>query len=366
MGSGKTQAAIKMMNTNNEKYMYITPYLSEVERIIRSCPNKNFKQPERYGTKINGIKDLLRKKSNIVTTHALFRLFDDEIIEMCKEYVLIMDEVTDVIEPYYIGRKDLDVLLDRFVYIENNLLKWKEKDYGSGKFMQEKKLCDIGSLAMYGNVILWLFPIKVFKAFKETYVLTYMFDAQMQRYYYDYYGLEYKYIEFTNRDYEIKINIYEGKMNLIGEEDYSLSRTWYDKNDLKKLKNNTQNYFTNILKSKSNNNIWTTFKDYQSTLSGKGYTRGYIPSNMRATNEYQDRTAIVYLMNKFINPYIKQFFEVNGIKIDEDRYALSELLQFIWRSGIRQGKEINIYIPSKRMRNLLKNWIEDTNNKHQY
>ena len=80
---------------------------------------------------------------------------------------------------------------------------------------------------------------------------------------------------------------------------------------------------------------------------------------MRATNDYQDRTSVAYLVNKFINPYIKQFFTTHGVKVYEDEYAISELVQFIWRSAIRQGKDINIYIPSRRMRQLLKKWIND-------
>ena len=49
---------------------------------------------------------------------------------------------------------------------------------------------------------------------------------------------------------------------------------------------------------------------------------------------------------------------MNGIAVDGDGYALSEMLQFIWRSAIRDGKEIWVYIPSIRMRSLLKEWIE--------
>ena len=43
--------------------------------------------------------------------------------------------------------------------------------------------------------------------------------------------------------------------------------------------------------------------------------------------------------------------------MEEDAYALSELIQWIFRSAIRDGKEIWLYIPSKRMRNLLIDWI---------
>ena len=393
MGSGKTQAAINYMNNSEDKkFLYVTPYLTEVERIIKSCESKNFKQPEKYGTKIKGIKDLLNKGCNIVTTHTLFHMFDDEIIDLCysQGYILIMDEVTDVIDNYYIGEKDLKILLDNFVTIDERtgILQWREdqQNYGDNplddKFLKEKHLCEMHCLAMYGkNIMLWMFPIKIFNAFRESYILTYMFNAQMQKYYYDYYGMGYKHIyvkgdrfdnyEFTETiqnyiskyNYKKLIHINEDeKLNMIGDSDYSLSKTWYKRNQnnnlMKKLKNNTLNYFNNILKSKSGNNIWTTFKDYKKLIAGKGYTKGYVPSNMRATNDYQDRTSIAYLVNKFINPYIKQFFIKNNIEVYEDDYATSELLQFIWRSGIRQGKEINIYIPSKRMRELLIKWID--------
>ena len=56
---------------------------------------------------------------------------------------------------------------------------------------------------------------------------------------------------------------------------------------------------------------------------------------------------------------LEKFFEQNGITVDEDGFALSEMLQFIWRSAIRDGKEIWVYIPSVRMRNLLEQWIEE-------
>ena len=46
------------------------------------------------------------------------------------------------------------------------------------------------------------------------------------------------------------------------------------------------------------------------------------------------------------------------IEIDEDGFALSELLQWIWRSQIRQGKPIILYIPSKRMRELLEDFLD--------
>lgn len=41
----------------------------------------------------------------------------------------------------------------------------------------------------------------------------------------------------------------------------------------------------------------------------------------------------------------------------DDIYALSEMLQFLWRFQIRRHDPVNLYIPSQRMRGLLKVWL---------
>lgn len=384
MGAGKTTTSINFINNSSDdtKFLYITPYLTEVKRIIDSCPNKKFRQPETYGSKLTGIKLLFDKGYNIVSTHSLFSMFDDEIIDLAyaNNYTLIMDEVADVIEPLDISKDDLETITEKYAHIiDGNLLEWHATEY-KGEFEKYKRLCDLKCLALYGGIaILWLFPISTFRAFRNIYILTYMFSAQTQKYYYDYYGVEYNYLyikgdninnyEFTDEVVKYSVPNYRDiihicdteKLNRIGDMDAALSKTWYERNKnnqlMKQLKNAVGNYFKNYTKTKSSENLWTTFKTYKNLLSGKGYSKGFLTSNIRATNEYRDRIAVAYLINKYFNPCIKNFFIQNGVSIDEDTYAVSEMLQFIWRSAIRDGKEIWIYIPSKRMRTLLQQWI---------
>lgn len=387
MGSGKTSSIINYINESDteKRFLYITPYLTEVQRIIESCPSKRFKQPKNFGSKLKDIKRLFEHKENIVSTHALFSMFDESIIELAytNNYTLIMDEVTNVIEPYAISQQDADTILEKYVTIdpESGRLIWHDKDY-RGKFEQYKRLCELGCLAFYGDkVLIWLFPVSTFKAFREIYILTYLFDAQPQKYYYDYYGVEYKrmYVRgdsidnyrITDEptiakpilDYSELIHILDNqKLNDIGEFNGALSKSWYmrhcEDSLIKQLKNNCYNYFYNITKTPSSDNLWTTFTDYQKILAGKGYTKGFAPFNLRAVNGYKNKTAIAYLVNRYFNPYVKNFFISKGVEVDEDLYATSEMLQFIWRSAIRDGNPINIYIPSKRMRTLLQEWIE--------
>ena len=86
MGRGKTSSAINYINSSgvDDKFLFITPYLKEVERIKTSCPSKRFKEPCFVkGRKLEGIKDLINRGENIVSTHALFQKFDLEVIVFC-------------------------------------------------------------------------------------------------------------------------------------------------------------------------------------------------------------------------------------------------------------------------------------------
>lgn len=398
MGSGKTSAAINYINSldDDTRVIYITPYLNEVQRIKEECHEKHFYEPQEYGTKKNGLKKDLIKGRNIVTTHALFQHFDDDIIELCKvqNYILFMDEVADVVDKFILDPKDMSVLVEKYTTVdpETGQVYWNEDlaNYTKyGVFYTAKKLCDSGCLYKFNNTLMiWMFPIKVFKAFSQSYILTYLFDAQMQKYYYDFYNINYNYLYVTGDsldtysftrlpqkqrikyDYKELINIIENeKMNRVGEDYYSLSKSWYMKRSgaapMTVLKNNTVNFFINLTgQNKSSNNLWTTFKDFKNEVKGRGYTKGFASCNSRATNQYKDRTNVAYLINRFYDTIIYNFFHSKSIQMDEDLFALSEMLQFIWRSAIRNGEPINLYIPSSRMRNLLKEWIEDMHNEY--
>lgn len=382
MGSGKTSAAINYINeTQQKKFIYVTPFLSEVERIKEKCSSKDFYSPE-GDIKIRALKKLLNQGRNIVTTHALFRLFDDEIITLCKSqsYVLIMDEVTNVIENFSLTSSDRKMLFNNYVYVgEKQIVKWRDdaKNY-EGRFEDIKRMAKMECLGCYGdNTVLWLMPVKIFNAFEESYILTFMFDGQLQKYYYDYHGLKYTYLNvdetfhFTDKGkgnnydpskYSKLINICNSsKLNYIGQDRYSLTKSWYEKNQngalMVRLTLNIKNYFKNVSKTRTKNNMWTTFNSYKNILKGGGYTKGFIPCNARSTNIYSNRTSVAYAVNRYMNPYIKQFFQTNGIVVDEDKFALSEMLQFIWRSAIRNGEPITVYIPSLRMRMLLYDWL---------
>ena len=386
-GAGKSTSLINMINEDesNNKYLYITPFLTEVERIKVSCYQKKFKEPKigKNKNKLKSIKELFQNGENIVSTHALFKKITPEIIELIKKqnYILVMDEVADVVKTINITPDDLKTIIDKYVEIqEDNILKWTANEY-EGKFEGYKELIKNNRVQAFinknkkVNSLIQFFPIEIFQAFKQIYLLTYMFDCQIQKFYFDIYKTEYKYWyikdfhlvkekqEYNEKEIKKLIKICDiYKLNKIGNEKSALSVTWFEnatENDLQKLKNNTYNFFRNIVDLHSNKVLWTTFKESRDAIKGKGYAKSFISLNIRATNQFLDRIAIAYLANRYLNPLIKNFFSNNKIEINDDKFALSELIQFIFRSAIRNDKEILVYLPSKRMRRILQEWIDN-------
>lgn len=380
-GRGKTTYAIKYINERpTDNFVYITPFLKEVERVIEQT-NKRFVQPANVGNgKYESLVNLFNNNKDIVSTHSLFSKCSQSVAENIKmgHYTLILDEVMSVVEVLNLKKSDIPTMLDaELVRIDEktNKLIWLKSDY-DGAYNEIKERCENNNIYVVSGVaIIWTFPVEIFEAFDNVIICTYMFDCQLQKYYYDMYNVPYTkksivdgelvdYIE--QKDNLDKLHILENnKINHVGDGKYDLSKSWYEKHkgNLKVLQNNIYNYIRHSAptlscsKVKSKDVIWTTFKDYKTKLSGKGYANAFIPCNSRATNEYMNSFVVVYPINIFVNPIVKQFFTNNGVEIDEDNYALSELIQFIYRSRIRQNEHIFCYIPSLRMRSLLYNYM---------
>lgn len=383
-GVGKTTSIINFINEDEEnRFLYITPFLDEVDRIKTSCKNKNFQEPEERPTKTEDLIRLIEKGYNVVSTHALFQKLTDKVLDLTQfnDYILIIDEAADVIQEIDITKNDLKTISKEYITIKDNMsVIWNEdkSDY-EGRFADIKHMVEMGGVKAHcsetGEVmsLVWTFPIEIFESFKEVYVLTYMFNGQKAYYEYHHIDIKNLYIkdfhlteepQHYNYDKQKKlITIIDNeKLNEIGESRGALSMSWFSRNSksilMKELQNNINNFFKHMVEGTPiKEKLWTTFKEYKDVIKGKGYTNAFVPINIRATNKYKDATAVAYIANKYMKPTLKHFFETEGIEVNEDAYSLSELIQFVYRSAIRDGKPITVYIPSKRMRELFQNWI---------
>lgn len=406
MGAGKTTYILNKINAEHQewlsslfstpkdkpKYLYVTPTLDEVGRVQQQCAMADFREPEAktHGSKYYDFKKLVEDGTNIVTTHSLFRLLSKDTYALLKEqgYTLVIDEALDCVDLFTgLTKADREMLLESgMVYVEPETYRlcWNEKDHGdySGKFERIQTLCRNGNLVFFDNTtLLWEFPVEFIGLFKEVYVLTYLFHGSAMANYLAANGVGFEISSVYEgklsswmgcSEKEIKeklralIDIYEGKSNRIGDNQpraNPLSSSWYERmskteEGLKLLKTGMEYFFNKYAKSPSKSNAWTTFKDHRSKLAGKGYSKGFLPNNLRATNDHIDKTTAAYTCNTFYHPIIRRYFVQRGVEVYEDIYALSEMLQWLWRFQIRRYDPVKLYIPSQRMRELLKVWLE--------
>jgi len=70
-----------------------------------------------------------------------------------------------------------------------------------------------------------------------------------------------------------------------------------------------------------------------------------------------DALTLMYMLNYYMLPDYEQYFKARGYDLNLEQISLSVLIQWIWRSAIRDGKPINLFLPSSRMRRILCKWL---------
>ena len=405
MGSGKTTAIFKMMHHNQlvDKYIYVSPLRSEIGshtdddgtvhpkgRIQKALPDMNFFSPRPFGTSlIDDFRNLILGGNNIATTHATFNNLTQDDLDLIREsdYTLIIDESLNVIEDLVISEKMLtDMIHNGNIIREGNQLSWNHTDHPiieQGYELRDLAIrLDLGSaFIVRKKACVSEFPFKLLAQFNEIYILSYKFDGSYMQSWLDTYGVEtinatHELFKFGLRSEDaLKVllkpllNIYEPQKDA----KMALSQGWYKTAKLpqiKKLKLAITQFVTHAQRSRKKAGDSLSTRDLLITMpkksweskkfSGNKYrTATWIPSNLRATNKYADKKAIIYALNKHPHVIHRAHIEDNSdIKMDADAYALAEMLQAIWRGCIRNGEPMDLYIVHPRMRTLLKDWLD--------
>lgn len=395
MGTGKSSAAIRYMNEHpNDKFIYITPYLTETERIRKECKSLHFMEPSdklrEYGfKKSNHTMALIEEGRNISTTHQAFKGYTQQTLDNIKNqgYTLIIDENVEILETFEYHPTDLQLAIDAGYIKEENGIYTLIKDGYDGTALREMmyllrsreliKVTDRDKDPLF----FWALPPNLLTSFKDVFILTYLFKGQSLKYFMEIYDIPYDFIGIKRTEdggyifgdypgytpeyvYELKNKLHilnNSKLNSVGDDYYALSKSWYERNskEVEKLKRNINNYYNNIWRDiPANKRMWGSYKGEMNKVKGKGYTKAFVTFNAKATNQYKNKDCLVYVANLFMNVNEKKFYYKHGVSVDENIYALSIMVQWIWRSAIRDGNEINLYIPSSRMRKLLFDWID--------
>lgn len=411
MGSGKSSAAITFMNEHPDfKYIYVSPYLSETARIKKACPKLNFVEPN-DGYKHIHTYNLIKKGSNIAISHNILKDLPLDILDTIQEmeYILIIDESLDVFTQVDEVYEDIESLINyaKLIQVENAFTDSSLDDIKTVLYYAKKVKKPLSRYEAFfkrleSNDIVkftaekgkacynWLLTLDFLTSFREVYILTYLFEGSLMCTNLRVNGLSYEKIGVSIKDgvYRFgnfneyipgyvktireKIHIIDNeKLNEIGNNKNAFSKQWIDSlndEDLAIVKNNLINYFKHIAKCPIDERMWGSFAgkklndkdkgELRKKLSDKGYSKSFVVFNKRATNEYKDSKVLAYTANVYMHPGQKQTLMRRGIEPMEQTYALSTLVQWIWRSAIRDGEEITIYIPSYRMRTLLNRWLD--------
>lgn len=412
MGSSKTTECFNWINKNpNDKYIYVSPMLSEVDnggRIHTSVLGVEFISPsledddKTYKTKSEHLTHLLENGFNIACTHKLYLNMGESHFKLLEkhQYTIILDEEVEVIRSYgSYSKSDIDYLIEKqeiIVSDKDGAISWignsvsvddYEHKYHKLKLLCEKQAVYLNrGVSAKKNVLISHIPLKLLQCAKRVIVITYMFKGSVLDCFLRLKGIKTKPCVDITPKMNLKPSSFRDLITLVPPTkktvSIKMSKTWWDgitEKD-KGSVNSIANLIMNTAKQhnmKAEDIMWTCPKDNAYGVSEnnkaikmnpKGCVKYVVDGvvkycwlsvHTRATNDYSNKKMVAHCYNRYPLQPIKIYLQSCGVPIDEERYAVSSLLQFVWRSRIRKGEPIVLLIPNYRMYPLFCMWLND-------
>ena len=453
-GGGKTQAAINMINKNpNARYMYISPFLAQLDRVQGACNGMQQPRGGERESKIPDLHNILESGQSVAITHELFKRLDDTALTHISQqgYVLICDEAinpfdtVDMINTYDVAFAFTSGLLECDTITGQVQRGERGKAYKGDLYKPLVELVDKGNVytaitnnktaARPSNTLITMLDFKLFETFQSVYVLTYMYALQPLDLYFRIHAPEvkphyistkptsaalnphtplldvvkalanaheYEFVDTPDNKPEDKaiwkygelIKLYtptrtlcpKGKNNKPHK--YTYSKTWYDhfvtassapaaevRQSLRRF--TEQPDVAAALRAARERGdahktaldylVATTYNAHVAAIRGDISPKHFIPCNTKATNDYSECVAVAYMVNMHLPPEIinylhyrlKDQFDTDELTTGaiNETFALTEVIQFVYRSAVRNNKAVYVFIPSTRVRTLFENWI---------
>ena len=388
MGLGKTNGIFEWMNKNPQhKYLYVTPLLSEAEeRACWQCAEIDM-QSTKSEDSLNKGEILLKhfqQGNNVAITHALYSRMNHLHLEEIhnKGYVLIIDEEVSFIQAIT-KYNEAD---SKFLTEQCNALAFDQNDFGRVSFIKEaytgskyedlQNLCEIGAVFSAkdrADLLITQLPVDLVKAASRVIVITYGYEGSMMCKFMELRGINHKAFEevsFSISEKDQKENIrqlielVDTKTTLALKKNTrknTLSSTWWstasttDKKKILSLIAGVKRQFN----CSSEDFMFTCKKSCATTIKHNNLSPSisFVYASCRATNDYSNKYVLVHAYNRYVQYHTQQYLASWGFTVDNDKFALYEMLQWIWRSRIRQNKPIKLCILSARMEKILKDWL---------
>lgn len=104
---------------------------------------------------------------------------------------------------------------------------------------------------------------------------------------------------------------------------------------------------------------WTYGADTATWNVKGGWT--WVSNLTRGVNDHIHCSHAIYLFDQHPNPVLCKFLDKKPHEWGVD-YARTEFVQWLYRSRVRLGEPVTVYVPSERMRNIVIDWLSSENN----
>lgn len=415
MGVGKSSAIFKWIDDNpNEKYIYVSPNLSEVDvngRIHGAVSKVEFHSPtiDDSATKLEDLNKLLNQGKSVACTHNLYLSMNHNSMDLISRhgYIVILDEEINVMKSYkqysfkdivwlmqegYIKRDDKD---GSVIWLkEDDLLNDREHSYFFCKNLCDKKSLyltrfDIESKTAKQVMMVTQIPIKLIECAKRCIAVTYMFEGSVLDCFLRLKGfdvVEFKDVKLPNK----KPSDIKHLITLVPPDaktkKFAMTSTWWETKALKQDVLDIQNYILRNARKYAETPdklLWTSpkgraksenkstrrellnpigfnfYKD-STTVGDKDVQEKkpcWISAKTRATNDYANKTVMIQCYNRYPLHDVASYLQDYGYPVNPDRFCISEVTQWFFRGCIRNNEPMVWCCANKRVYDLLVKWL---------
>ena len=416
MGSNKTNGILKWMDSKpDEKFLYISPLLSEVDsnsRLQTDLKHISFEYPDvdienGIESKSDDLLKKLRSNCNIGATHSLYLSMTEEHLREIesRNYHVLIDEELGVIDSFdHYSIDDLSYLLDKGdieISTTDGTISWVGKDVGTkNKYKYFSTLCN--SKSVYATkrndtMMVTQLPIKLFTCAKRVIIMTYMFDGNILDCFLKLKGVKTKPFTEVETTKVSKAKLRElitlvpptNEVSKVGMSSSKYSKG--SKEDCLVVSNYIRNVcrqydalskdvmytFPKVLLDSNRKNGKKirpkSFIEYKlPVLDDNGKVildkngkekfdkfSCWLHASCRATNKYSFKWCLIHAYDRYPNAVVETYLQDYGVNPKRNVFATSEICQWVWRSRIRNSEPIVLAIANKRMFSLFSEWLED-------
>ena len=399
-GFGKTNSLLAVINAKpDQKFLIVVNTLDEVDRVLSGVSEGLMyapRDPSEVNTnKSEQLEAMLVAEKSVVITHKLYeragRLADGGLLQ---DYSVIIDEVPNAIstlqsvkpgsmEEFYVERGFLSLSPSGELRVTQ---KWQENHERYSDTLKDYIYnASLGRGLFYdgtGNLITSI-PVSLFDSVGSATVLTFLSSGSLLTKFLEQNNVRYKTKKVPGALERFKTLAREllsiETIPALEKVPYSYSKqnaylvsSKEAKTTATALKNLRQRRLTDIEADKI---LLTCSKGAWYKKSRRGEIdearpgafakdsrlfnkANWIPNTTRGTNKYNHCSHLIYLYDQNANPVLMNWLKVNDPGFRK-HYALTEMIQWIWRSQIRNGLPVTVFMPSAKMRSILEDWLSE-------